>query len=357
MLSFTELAQRPGDEAFITYGLNSNRARSEHTVRFLDDEKLREMDAMFMVDLDMTFPGDALERLRAHDADIVGGHYYMRQIFPDPMFSIVRDLGDGVWPYAFMRDIPRKGLHEVAMMGMGCVLIKRKVLEAVRDVLPPNSVPVDERPMPHHAAGSHHVWGADFAFYTLARDIGYKVLLDASIRCGHMMDIELNDDLYDILAPYNDLSKYFRNHWHQTKEVFGVTAPKTVQVRIDELVEQANQIVKEGQTIQAQIKQLQENRGQLRKEHEAALAIIGELKRWQGGEGKPQITDVANLPRVSPEDVEKFENRLEKPFSPEQIEEARQKREEVYAGEALEHIDAIDAKRRVEDEGSAASTS
>ena len=355
MISVSELIKEPTDEAFIEYGLRGSMARTIHAENFL---KLRNFDAIFFMDTDMIFPPDTLQRLRSHDLDIVGGHYYMRQMWPKPVFSIVRHIGNGTWPFPWSRDIPKEGLHEIAVMGHGCTLIKREAMEAVARTLPPNLSPVAERPMPKHTGGSHHVWGSDYAFFTAVRELGYKVWLDASIRCGHMCSVVLDDALYDILEPHNNYTEAFRAHYGQSKEVFGVTAPKTVNLRISQIEEEIRQIVKQDGTLQKELKQIQENRDQLKREWQAGLAVIQELKRWTGEAPEqqgPQITKIGNLPIATPDEIKKMRREDAKEKKSKQDveeegktpEEIRQLRESVYTREAQEHIEALDARDRI----------
>jgi hypothetical protein len=70
------------------------------------------------IDSDMTFPQDALQRLLAHDKDIVGAFYNKRK----PPYITVGHLLKPV-------DISKGGLHQADLMPHGLCLVKREVYE------------------------------------------------------------------------------------------------------------------------------------------------------------------------------------------------------------------------------------
>jgi hypothetical protein len=72
------------------------------------------------IDADMVFPWDALDRLIAHDKDVVGVAYRKRK---PPYEKIGVPCGE--------KTPPLNGLAEYEMLGLGLVLVKRKVLEKI----------------------------------------------------------------------------------------------------------------------------------------------------------------------------------------------------------------------------------
>lgn len=190
--TYYEIPIRPGDykqERAIGRG---DVARRQAGSDFLEGD----FDAILLLDLDMLHPPDILERLRAHDLDMVTGHYYARNA--RYIHSICWETGNGSWPWRPMVNVPRTGLHEIAVAGMGCVLIKRTVVEAVKRRLPPGGHPFGIGPLPE-ATGDHKSLGSDFRFFTLARMLGYKLYLDASIESRHATVFWLNHQLADKL--------------------------------------------------------------------------------------------------------------------------------------------------------------
>jgi hypothetical protein len=70
------------------------------------------------IDSDMTFPADGLERLLAHDKDVVGAFYNRRM----PPYTTVGHL-------LYAADVSKGGLHRADIMPHGFVLAKREVYE------------------------------------------------------------------------------------------------------------------------------------------------------------------------------------------------------------------------------------
>jgi hypothetical protein len=190
LLSFRDLVIDANDTLAVHHGATGLYARKAGCTEFLEH---KEYDALFLLDLDMTYPRDALKRLREHDLDMVSGHYYKRQL--RPMFSVVDVSPDGTWPYIPLLDVPQSGLHEIASTGMGCVLIRRHVIEAVARELPPLSHPFDNGPL-EWLTGSNYALGQDKRFFSIARKLGYKLYLDADVKCKHGVTAWIDDEFY-----------------------------------------------------------------------------------------------------------------------------------------------------------------
>jgi hypothetical protein len=80
-------------------------------------------DYFLLVDADMVFPWDALDRLLAHNVDIVGVDYRKRK----PPYETVGVYANGVIDPSWA-----KGLLEVEMLGLGLVLVRRRVFETLK---------------------------------------------------------------------------------------------------------------------------------------------------------------------------------------------------------------------------------
>lgn len=103
--------------------------RQMHVDRFLESDH----DFILFLDSDMVFEPDTLERLRGHGRPYVSG-IYMRRRFA-PIVPIWFEYSD-TFPYPPYVDIPEKGrLHKIGASGWGCVLVHRKVFEAVKPLL------------------------------------------------------------------------------------------------------------------------------------------------------------------------------------------------------------------------------
>ena len=192
---WNELVTREGDDFGYKYGSVGWASRMELCDTFLAKP---EFDALFMIDMDMKFPPDALEKLRFHDVDMVTGHYFKRMT--DPMVSIIQIEKDG--ELIPLRDIPSEGLHPIVTTGMGCLLIKREVIEAVAKI-PQIVHPFLPGPIPEIYGWDMH-FGQDVRFMLYAKNLGYKLWLDASVECPHAHTIWLTKYLYDILRPHQE---------------------------------------------------------------------------------------------------------------------------------------------------------
>jgi len=194
VLSLQKMAMRPLDYVSYLYNTSGALARGEHAVNFINGD----YDAILQIDLDMDHPPNLLEQLRTsmeeNDLDMVTAHYFRRQIPPYSVCSL--PSADGEWPYPPLWDVPDKGVIELANTGMGCVLIKREVVQAVWDTLPKGDNPFYPRAMPEKS-GDHRRWGSDFAFFTMARDLGYRLWLDASVESKHGAVVWIDKALYN----------------------------------------------------------------------------------------------------------------------------------------------------------------
>jgi len=172
-------------------------------------------DALLMVDMDMLVPPDGLEKLRAHDLDMVSGHYFRRDT--SPLMSICQVIDEERNAQVPLVDVPDSGLMEIAMTGMGFVLIKREVIEAVWRI--PNIVhPFAPGPVPE--MGHNELYGQDVRFFFYARKLGYKLWLDAGVECMHGCTVWLSKYLYDILRPHQDAEwekEWSRIRWVQKR--------------------------------------------------------------------------------------------------------------------------------------------
>lgn len=129
---------------------------------------------LFCVDSDIVLPKDALVKMVGANRDIVSGLYIQR--IPDKqILEIYVDAPFGVTNANF-EDVKDAGLIQVAACGMGCCLINSDVL---RKMEYPHFV--------YKSAISHaHTFSEDIYFCCKAREQGFTVWADTSIRCEHI---------------------------------------------------------------------------------------------------------------------------------------------------------------------------
>lgn len=121
-------------------------------------------DKLLMIDSDIIFPHDLLERLIAHDRPIVAVPYRRRSA-PHDILANPEEAGDQV------------GLRPMLTMALGCSLISTSVF---RDL---------GRPWWHFGdpyGRPEGVIGEDMTFCSRARDAGYRIMADCDINLGHV---------------------------------------------------------------------------------------------------------------------------------------------------------------------------
>lgn len=173
-----------GTHKFQTTGKPISLARNEMT---RDALGFPEITHLLWVDDDMEFPAHALKRLLEHDVPIVGGLCHSRHFPYHPILGKVHHDGR---KYGFCFEYPADQLFEVDVTGGAFLLVKREVYEKL------------------NAAGYELSWwnerdGAseDFSFCELARQVGYKVLVDTGLDIGHVAEIVINRESAKKLRP------------------------------------------------------------------------------------------------------------------------------------------------------------
>lgn len=135
-------------------------------------------DYLFSVDSDIVVPRDALRKMLAHDKDMVTGMYIQR--IPGTHSLELYGFGGRI-PYELVKG---QGLMEIDGCGFGCVLVKSEVFRAVGY---PQFV--------YHSAIDHKdTISEDTDFCKKAKDKGFKIFVDSSIKCGHKGSTWFNVD-------------------------------------------------------------------------------------------------------------------------------------------------------------------
>lgn len=227
--------KRPGDE-----GPKYHRAtkgyegRQKHIASFMASKH----DAILLLDGDMYYPPDILERLRSHGLPFVSG-LYMRRNF-GPIAPVWFEPWAGQWPYTpWLKPIERGRLHPIGASGWGCMFIRREVIEATRPLLKGEAevieddmdvwpmdlpavfgalrgmrgalgqyrsqfAPADmerhlstlEREIRPIRASKHDCIGSDIRFPWYALQAGYQLYGDPDAACGHNLHYPLSADDY-----------------------------------------------------------------------------------------------------------------------------------------------------------------
>lgn len=334
--SIFEMKKRAGDDLFFPDHFGQGMA----TRITLEDAffNKKEYDAILLLDADQRHPWDMLEKLREPMEDIgldmVCAHYYKRST--KPIESLCYELGAD-YPYQPMLYPPREGLHEIATTGFGCVLIHRRVIDAVRKTLPKGESPFMAGALPH-VTGDNSEFGQDFRFFLLARQLGYKLWLRADVESLHGVTVWLGHDsaekLFDGQAWADHQHEVFIEErikrWGMGLEAFR-QRQRILEARQEELKKNYDAVIaafNKGET--------PELRGQMEQYSIALFELGGRLKEvgaWIEWEEKyPPITRPDQLPK-------------NKPLSPDEpLGEVKQVREEMYRGLAEELIEMLPSR-------------
>jgi len=134
---------------------------------------------LFSLDSDVIPPRDAIPRLISRNLPIVSGLYCRRS----PPNSVPVAIKNGQW----LTEYEDNSLVEVDLVGSGALLIHRSVLER----LPPQRPEAGKHwfdwrvdckdVLPHDRCLSE-----DFTLMQHARNHGYHVMLDTSVKCKHI---------------------------------------------------------------------------------------------------------------------------------------------------------------------------
>jgi hypothetical protein len=239
--SIMDITRRTGDATprFII-GTKGYELRQSHINSFIESPH----DYLLMLDHDMKFERDTLERLRSHELPYVSGLYMRRQF--SPMAPIwFENNPKGLWPMSpFLKPPERGRLHKIGASGWGCILVHRDVILAVRallkgeheiieddmDIWPYDlesvigairglRALVDEAPdrrtllpaLKHHTEKleqeikplrcSNNPIGSDIRFPFFAKQAGYQLWGDPDVRAGHILFYPLTNDDYDASPP------------------------------------------------------------------------------------------------------------------------------------------------------------
>lgn len=245
--SIFELEREKGDEVFIEHRTRGDIAREGMAEEFL---KRKEFDALLMLDADQKNPRHLLTYLRAdmetHNLDMVCGHYYRRET--STIQSLCFELtGDESYPFLPLLDVPTDGLHEIAVTGLGCVLIHRRVMEAVQASLPNGMNAFSIGTLPTEGQ-DYANWGSDFRFFVMARRLGFRLWLDARIDSLHATTLWLGHKSARLLMDYGRWADTSQNLWEERMKLHGMNIEavkqriRILEARKEGLLRQADEV-------------------------------------------------------------------------------------------------------------------
>lgn len=196
-----------GGRLSVEAGANLAGPRNGLVKKFLDYGKA---EWMWMVDSDMTFTPDTVERLLEYadpvEAPIVGGLCFGFDDKGDIQPTLYGFVGDEHNPKVIRyHEWKPDAMWQVAATGGACLLVHRSALERIRDF---------EMPPGHPRAGKRgfndaYQWfqetehdgqpvGEDITFCWRAALCGIPVFVNTAVQLGHIKRRELNMDAYFI---------------------------------------------------------------------------------------------------------------------------------------------------------------
>ncbi len=148
---------------------------------------LDEADLVMWFDSDMVFNPDTLQRMLKHiddGADFVTGIYYRRTPPFSPVGFTTMELNEEGTAFTWedIKEMPSEPF-EVGACGFGCVLMKSEIFVAVFSKFGQMFTPIAN-------------CGEDIAFCWRARQCGYKILADPSIKLGHVGHTVITEEFF-----------------------------------------------------------------------------------------------------------------------------------------------------------------
>lgn len=132
---------------------------------------------ILFIDDDTCPPPDIISKLLAHNKSIVTGLYLMRS-FPHQPIIFEKTYANGECLHRFLQD-DEEGLIEVSSCGLGAALIKIEVFKEL------------EQPWIRLGEVESDHWCDDIGFFKRAKDAGYRIFCDLSVKVGHMQQVTL----------------------------------------------------------------------------------------------------------------------------------------------------------------------
>lgn len=224
--SIQQMAVPDGSELWFNRATKGYEARQAHFNKFIAGGH----DWMLLLDHDMIYERDTLQRLMSHGVDYVSGYYLQRRY--RPLIPVWFHPFDGQFPLRPFIEQPEPGrLHPLGGSGWGCVLIHRRVVEAVRrdvlkgewDVLEDDMdvYPYDLSAVmaaldagdlaalrrefrPFRGQFDRQPMGSDLRYPILAREAGHQLMGDPDVRPGHVTGypVEASDYTAQSAATY-----------------------------------------------------------------------------------------------------------------------------------------------------------
>lgn len=127
---------------------------------------------LFLVNDDHVWAPTALKSLLAHDKDVVTGLYLARTLPCAPVVFDQTSEDGRIFPFYLQKG--QRGLVPIKACGDGCLLIRRRVLEAIPDPWWELGIPETDK------------CGHDVLFSKKVCDAGFQIYCDMEVTVGHI---------------------------------------------------------------------------------------------------------------------------------------------------------------------------
>jgi hypothetical protein len=161
------------------------RARNNSLIDFMESD----CDFLFTIDDDIELPLNAIVKLVKNDKDICAGFYRLKR--NDKAHTAVRISKEVKAEIPIFSDVFKKGLVIPAQyVSTGCMLVKRSVVDGMVKHYPKLHYTQNITFKPACALYQPYIYddeylSEDWAFCQRARDAGFEIWADGSIRCAH----------------------------------------------------------------------------------------------------------------------------------------------------------------------------
>lgn len=285
--SIERIRRGPDDVVAYKSWTSGTLARQYHFDEFLRSDKAE----IFMLDTDMEYRADCLERLRSHGLPVVSG-LYMRRDAGAPLPAAWAEPSDvDEFPPAPLTDFPPNGLLPVAGVGHGFLYLQRRVVEDM--VAFWRGQPLMLRaPMPEWTGCPDLHVGPDLRMGYAIRKLGYRVWLDTAVRADHWAYIKMTVEDYERGPWKHDhnwnyktgLARIVRRRDVKKQDLVLLAEhyQKGLQKLEQERLNLYNQAQKADQELTGQLKQVDKSidfhQGALHVLRDIAKAVTGEIK-------------------------------------------------------------------------------
>lgn len=188
----------PERSGFIALSTGPRVAEGRNTVIDNFASNYPEAEWLLMIDSDMTFSGDLLERLMVNadpvETPIVGGLCFAGGKKGDPYPTVYKLIQkDGYANVERVYDYPRDAMVRVGATGGACLLMHRQALATMQGKF--------AGPYPWFVEGAvgpdGEPWGEDIAFCLRAHALGIPVWVNTSVKLGHMKTHCIDEVYFD----------------------------------------------------------------------------------------------------------------------------------------------------------------